>query len=552
VLKNVSQKYKNKVFLNIENLSFPFTGCILIKGPNGSGKTTLLRTILGLLPYNGQILFQNSDIKVLGNDLFKRVCYVPQFNVLFNELTLEENLKLNNEFLSQDLKEFPKTKKIKKLSGGQQKSANLERGLFFDFDCFILDEPTVSLDKNRKQELFSFINQFKKDKLIICVSHDEQVEEYADQIIEMNTQLSLNNEIMEIEQNYNKSSKTKVPFKIFIKILLEDKFIFFFKMSITFALLLLSVLLIQMFTFSKEQMEEIYTKNIMKYSYIESNDSLESVYELYSNENSFFDMVGFKYMRSMRFEKDKEIILKQIKNVYFSKAITDVIVSDFLFKQEEDISLYSLIIDLDNEERHIDNLRRESTKQNLFNDMQLKEELCSYIVFPSSYIDTFDDYFLKKLNFVISSQESLPTDYHFAYSNSNYASLFQSVLFPKIFCIAALIIFVGIYLYIELVQIYQRKNKAYLDEKLRIFGAPSPFLSSILLLREIILTTISLIFSSIIGMIIIYFWIYHYTSFELRQLNILATPVHFELLLASLVLSLLLLGFEYSLNRRKI
>lgn len=100
-LTNLIQKYKKEEFLHIDKFSFPDKGLVLIKGPNGSGKTTLLKTILGLLPYSGTIKFLNKNIDEWGNSLFEKVCYVPQFNTLFNNLNLEENLRLNNIFLNQ-------------------------------------------------------------------------------------------------------------------------------------------------------------------------------------------------------------------------------------------------------------------------------------------------------------------------------------------------------------------------------------------------------------------------------------------------------------------
>ena len=95
-LVNVKQYYKKKhYYLNIDSLCLPNNGIVIVKGFNGSGKTTLLNLLVGLTGYDGDIYYRGNNIRDLGNNIFKDVCYVPQFSSLFDNLSLQENLEIN-------------------------------------------------------------------------------------------------------------------------------------------------------------------------------------------------------------------------------------------------------------------------------------------------------------------------------------------------------------------------------------------------------------------------------------------------------------------------
>ena len=69
-IKNLSVKLDGVSILEDINIEVEKGGCTAIIGPNGAGKTTMLLTILGQIPYSGEILFQNTTKPKIG--------YVPQ------------------------------------------------------------------------------------------------------------------------------------------------------------------------------------------------------------------------------------------------------------------------------------------------------------------------------------------------------------------------------------------------------------------------------------------------------------------------------------------
>ena len=78
-VKNVTKKYGN--FVAVDNISFNIKeGEIIgLLGPNGAGKSTLMRMICGIQnPTSGQIKYNGTDIKKLGEDYRQVLGYLPQ------------------------------------------------------------------------------------------------------------------------------------------------------------------------------------------------------------------------------------------------------------------------------------------------------------------------------------------------------------------------------------------------------------------------------------------------------------------------------------------
>lgn len=190
-----------QVFQNL-NYTFKRGKNYLLKGENGTGKSTIFFLIAGLLkPSQGKILINNTDLSELNlNDYRKKLLYIEQEAFLFND-TIKANLVLNNkdsEFEHPNISFLDFITDLENkddyvvgengclLSGGQKKRVAIGR-IFYHSQAqlVLLDEITSNISENFRQEIYEeIINLNKnKDKIIICISHDTNIENLFDKTL---------------------------------------------------------------------------------------------------------------------------------------------------------------------------------------------------------------------------------------------------------------------------------------------------------------------------------------------------------------------------------
>ena len=212
-IKNVSVRYGGVEALSGVTIDVEAGDYVGIVGPNGSGKTTLVRAILGLVPFEGKILFGG------GRRLFEftsgqHIGYLPQkmssLDQRFPATAME--IVVSGVYCC---KRFPKRlthedyaaaveamkalgvedlagRNIGKLSGGQQQRVLLARALVHHPRLLILDEPTVALDSRSRESFYLTVEKLNKDQgvTVIIVSHDlETVRKYANKVIHLDREV---------------------------------------------------------------------------------------------------------------------------------------------------------------------------------------------------------------------------------------------------------------------------------------------------------------------------------------------------------------------------
>ncbi len=142
------------------NLNLAPGGFVQVTGANGSGKTSLLRTICGLLtPESGEVRWQGTDIRKLGEDFATSLTYLGHRNGIKEELTALENLRvacgLSGSHITREEagRALSKTGLAGKedlparfLSEGQRRRAALARLVTSGATLWVLDEVLASLD----------------------------------------------------------------------------------------------------------------------------------------------------------------------------------------------------------------------------------------------------------------------------------------------------------------------------------------------------------------------------------------------------------------------
>lgn len=159
---------------------------VCIIGPNGAGKSTVLKNIFGLVKKNsGDIIFDGKHIRKCAPDKIVRhgIAIVPQGRSVFPNLTVRENLELGayirDEPIEKEIEEifvrFPllrarQNQKAGLLSGGEQQMLAMGRALLLKPRLLLLDEPSLGLSPQLKQQIFQKIVEInKKDGISVLV-----------------------------------------------------------------------------------------------------------------------------------------------------------------------------------------------------------------------------------------------------------------------------------------------------------------------------------------------------------------------------------------------
>jgi zinc transport system ATP-binding protein len=187
-VSNLNVKLQNQIILDNINFSVKKGTTLAILGPNGAGKSVLFRALLNLLPYTGNVEWNE---KV-------RIGYVPQ-NVAVSDipLSVKEFLTIGKNATDPEnalrlVKLYDKSvlnKRLGALSGGQLRRVLIAWALVDEPNILFLDEPTNGIDVGSEEPIFLMLNDIKKSKkmTILLITHDIHiVKEYSDYLLALN------------------------------------------------------------------------------------------------------------------------------------------------------------------------------------------------------------------------------------------------------------------------------------------------------------------------------------------------------------------------------
>ena len=210
-LENIKKEYKisksnKQIILNDINLELSSGEFVCIYGESGSGKSTLMNIIGGLdNNYDGKVKIDDVSIKEFDLDNYRRdkIGFVFQNFNLIPYLTVFENVMLMLDMVK--LKEKEKIKKTKEalrkvglikhshkkpneLSGGMKQRVALARAIINEPDIILADEPTGALDKKNANKVLNILKNLSLEgKLVIVVTHSNNVKKFANKIITLDS-----------------------------------------------------------------------------------------------------------------------------------------------------------------------------------------------------------------------------------------------------------------------------------------------------------------------------------------------------------------------------
>lgn len=200
-VKNLTKKYKD--LKAVDDLSFEVKkGEILgLLGPNGSGKSTTINCLLSLLNYqNGSIKIFGEEMTPTSYEIKKQIGVIFQEIAVFEELTVYENIdyfcglyisdkSLRKSYVMDAIKLVGIEDFInfypKRLSGGLKRRLNIACGIAHKPKLIFLDEPTVAVDPQSRNNILDGIKKLRNDgaTILYTTHYMEEVELICDRII---------------------------------------------------------------------------------------------------------------------------------------------------------------------------------------------------------------------------------------------------------------------------------------------------------------------------------------------------------------------------------
>ena len=204
-LRQITVSFDGFLALRDLNLSLQPGELRAVIGPNGAGKSTAMKSVFGLLTIrSGRMLFDGDDITGWApNRIVQRgICYVPQVDNIFREMSIHENLEMGGFLKKGDLSAaydrvytlFPDLKERRKtlagaLSGGQRQRICIARALVMKPRVILFDEPTSALDMTVQKSLIQLLESLQERLGLgyLFISHDiALIGSISDEIIVIN------------------------------------------------------------------------------------------------------------------------------------------------------------------------------------------------------------------------------------------------------------------------------------------------------------------------------------------------------------------------------
>src|SRR5690625_100356 len=198
-VESVVKSFDEKKVLHDVSFTAEKGEIIGLVGENGAGKSTLLHILATLQkPSNGKITLDGQSYQHETKEIRKKIGLVPQDIAIWEEFTVEENMKFFEKLSWKDKSvtqmkqlcvdmELDKWKEpVHILSGGMKRKLNLAISLIHDPEVLFLDEPTVGIDLKSRSEIGAYLQNLAdtQDTLIIYTSHDmDEITTLCDRVL---------------------------------------------------------------------------------------------------------------------------------------------------------------------------------------------------------------------------------------------------------------------------------------------------------------------------------------------------------------------------------
>ncbi len=201
-VRNLTKRFGNITAVSDVSFSVPRGSIFGFLGPNGAGKTTSIKMLTTLLrPTSGSILLNGFDPATQQHQVRSSFGIVFQDPSLDDELTAYENMEFHGVLYGvpkslriariKELLTFTelwdrRNDLVKGFSGGMKRRLEIARGLLHHPVVLFLDEPTVGLDPQTRNHIWSYIQELNRAEHItvfFTTHYMEEAERVADQVV---------------------------------------------------------------------------------------------------------------------------------------------------------------------------------------------------------------------------------------------------------------------------------------------------------------------------------------------------------------------------------
>ncbi len=200
-VENITGGYTRKPVLHDVSFEVGKSELVGLIGLNGAGKSTAIKHIIGLMePSKGSVTINELTLEQSPSDYRRQFSFVPETPVLYDELTLEEHMRLTamayglseaeyEQRIGPLLKEFRLDAKMKwfpaHFSKGMKQKVMIMGAFLTEPSLYIIDEPFVGLDPLGIRSLLDLMNKMKESGAGILMSTHilATAEKYCDTFI---------------------------------------------------------------------------------------------------------------------------------------------------------------------------------------------------------------------------------------------------------------------------------------------------------------------------------------------------------------------------------
>lgn len=202
VVKNLVKKFDDFIAVNDVSFDVKKGETFAFLGPNGAGKSTTIKMLTTLLtPSSGNILVNGEDPEKDQDGVRKTFGIVFQDPSLDDDLTAIENMELHAALYGVDRKirksridellnfvDLTDKKKwlVKTFSGGMKRRLEIARGLLHHPKILFLDEPTIGLDPQTRNHMWTYLKDVNKKEgmtVFFTTHYMDEAEKNADRIV---------------------------------------------------------------------------------------------------------------------------------------------------------------------------------------------------------------------------------------------------------------------------------------------------------------------------------------------------------------------------------